>query len=76
MSSVLIAPKIQQIDIDKYEIGSFNPKRPMERYEVTVIVREERTRMPLIGACSCPHFTYRNVQCKHIMTVFNELVKQ
>ncbi|MDR4491407.1 MAG: SWIM zinc finger family protein [Candidatus Nitrosocosmicus sp.] len=76
MSSVLIAPKMQQIDIDKYLVNSFNPKKPTEQYEVTVIVREERTRMPLIGSCSCPHFTYRNVQCKHIMTVFKELVKQ
>lgn len=58
----------QQIDQNKYLITSDKDKN--KEYEVT-IVEDERTGKPIMGHCSCPHHTYRLVQCKHIIKVIS-----
>lgn len=72
--SLIIAPKIIQVDEDKFEIDSFNPKKPNEKYTVTIVLRDQRTQLPILGACTCPHFEFRGVQCKHIAEVIKSLV--
>lgn len=50
-----------QIDQNKYLVTSSKKDKV---YEVTLVDSG-------IGACECPHFTYRNVQCKHIIKVLS-----
>ena len=69
-----IDPKIIQIDEDEYLVSSFNPKTPNEQYQVKIL--EKVNQFPILLACSCPHFTYRQVQCKHIAIVIDEVMNR
>jgi hypothetical protein len=60
-----------QIDQNKYLIQS--DKDQNKNYEVTLI-EDERTGKPYSGHCSCPHHTYRNVMCKHIIRVISYIL--
>jgi hypothetical protein len=67
-----IAPDIIQVNDDEFEISSF--KKSDQWYRVKIL--ERVNNMPILGACSCPHFEFRRVQCKHIQTVISEVVNK
>ena len=57
---ITITETIKQIDTNKYEVTSMSNKNKV--YEVTLIDQG-------LGSCSCPDFTYRMRQCKHIAEI-------